>query len=460
MQTGGTATVGGTLYVASGPGITGLYDLGRGGGSLSVTGPVVAGGRGTATVRVGPGASVSAAGLALAQLPTAAVADGVTQTGGTVTLGPAGLTAGPYAAAAGANATAAYVLAGGTLATPAVAGAARNPVPFTFAFNGGTLAAGASTATFMQGLSAATVGVGGATVDTRGFDVTVVQPLLHDSSLAGAADGGLTKAGPGTLTLAGAAAYSGPTAVSAGTLALAAGAAGTAPAVRTLAGGLTVAAGATLALAPAATPAGRTVLVTSTLAVAGTVDLSDGDLDVSRGSLAAVTALAAAGYAGGTWAGTGLASSAAAADATHLTAVGVIQDVGADGSTPLYTTFDGQPVAATDVLARYTVYGDANLDGVVNAADYLRIDAGYVNHLTGWQNGDFNYDGVVDGSDYTLMDNAFNQQIGSVGSPAAMAATSTAETAGGGTAAVPEPASLGLLAMAGASRLGRRRRRR
>ncbi len=67
---------------------------------------------------------------------------------------------------------------------------------------------------------------------------------------------------------------------------------------------------------------------------------------------------------------------------------------------------------ASDVLVKYTYYGDANLDGVVNGADYARIDAGFLSKgaLTGWYNGDFNYDGKVDASDYTLIDNAFNLQ--------------------------------------------------
>ena len=62
-----------------------------------------------------------------------------------------------------------------------------------------------------------------------------------------------------------------------------------------------------------------------------------------------------------------------------------------------------------DVLVKYTYYGDADLNGSVNGADYAQIDHGFGAHLTGWSNGDFNYDGVVDGSDYSLIDNTFNQ---------------------------------------------------
>jgi hypothetical protein len=75
-----------------------------------------------------------------------------------------------------------------------------------------------------------------------------------------------------------------------------------------------------------------------------------------------------------------------------------------------FTSFEGSPVLATDVLIKYTWYGDANLDGKVDGSDYSRIDSGFLAHATGWANGDFNYDNTVNGSDYTLIDNAFNTQ--------------------------------------------------
>ena len=44
-------------------------------------------------------------------------------------------------------------------------------------FNGGTLKASATNATFMQGLDSATVGPGGAKIDTNGNDITIAQDL-------------------------------------------------------------------------------------------------------------------------------------------------------------------------------------------------------------------------------------------------------------------------------------------
>jgi autotransporter-associated beta strand protein len=85
-------------------------------------------------------------------------------------------------------------------------------------FSGGTLKAGASSTTFLQGLTGATVSTNGALFDTSTYSITVAQPLLHDSGLSGA-DGGLTKqGGTGTLTLSGANTYTGGTSINAGTL--------------------------------------------------------------------------------------------------------------------------------------------------------------------------------------------------------------------------------------------------
>jgi hypothetical protein len=133
----------------------------------------------------------------------------------------------------------------------------------------------------------------------------------------------------------------------------------------------------------------------------------------------------------------------------------VIQNT--NGTTAIYSSFDGQPSTANDVLVKYTYYGDADLSGVVDGSDYSLIDNGFTQKLTGWFNGDFNYDGVVDGSDYTLMDNAFNLQGTTL---ASAVATPTAQVAGSssGPASVPEPTTLGLIAMGSASLLGRRRR--
>jgi fibronectin-binding autotransporter adhesin len=276
-------------------------------------------------------------------------------------------------------------------------------------------------------------------------------------------NGGLVKVGTGTLVLSGANFYTGPTNVSAGTLNVA------------LAGALP--AGNSLSVAAAASTVfaahtGTTVIVQQlgTLSLAGTtnvwtglVDVTNNDLDITSASLATVTNQVKTGYneaGGANWQGSGgITSSTAAANTSHLTAVGVILNnangVQLYGSGTTAGLFDKTNPGPNDVLVKYTYFGDANLDGKVDGSDYSLIDAGYASHgsLTGWYYGDFNYDGVVDGSDYTLIDNAFNNQ-GSTLTSAAIVAAVTDQVA---PAAVPEPASAAVLA--GLALAGFRRRR-
>ena len=107
------------------------------------------------------------------------------------------------------------------------------------------------------------------------------------------------------------------------------------------------------------------------------------------------------------WNGEGINSSVAAGDTTYyLSAVGVV-----DNSLLQATEFEGVTgLTGNEVLVRYTLYGDADLDGIITAADYSLIDTGYALQLQGWVNGDFNYDGVIDGTDYWLIDNAYSAQ--------------------------------------------------
>ena len=241
---------------------------------------------------------------------------------------------------------------------------------------------------------------------------------------------GLTKTGNQKLMLVISNTYTGATVVNGGTLELSvSGALPTNDA-------LTIAAGAQVVVD---INTGPLTLSSLNVAATGELDLTNNGLIVHNGNLQNISA--------------GVMSSAT----TRLTALGIIQNINPAGGVIYSSSFDGATalsLATTDVLAKYTYYGDANLDGKVDASDYSMIDNGYIQHMTGWQNGDFNYDGVVDGSDYTLIDNAFNTQGASLtDSLANPNATPTVQIA-----SVPEPTVFGLGAI-GIGMLTRRRRR-
>jgi uncharacterized delta-60 repeat protein len=129
------------------------------------------------------------------------------------------------------------------------------------------------------------------------------------------------------------------------------------------------------------------------------LDLGSNDLLVDRTLTPAYTIryYLAAGYANGTWAGTGIRSGNAASDPSHFS-LGYA-DGGATSIAP-----------AGQVLVRYTRRGDANLDGKVDIQDLLilRSNAGTTFGAQWWQ-GDFNFDGKVDIQDLL----AFRANVGS-----------------------------------------------
>ena len=167
----------------------------------------------------------------------------------------------------------------------------------------------------------------------------------------------------------------------------------------------------------------------------GTLDLLDQDLIVQNGSYATITGLIAAARNGGAWDKPGITAAAAPFATPKNTTLGTL--TGAQLLGLGVTTFGGFDVAASDVLVKYTYYGDTDLNGQVNFDDYARIDNGFNNGGNEWFEGDFDYNGVVNFDDYSLIDQAFNTQTGVL-------------------TAVPEPtgaiAFAGLIALAASAR--------
>ena len=60
---------------------------------------------------------------------------------------------------------------------------------------------------------------------------------------------------------------------------------------------------------------------------------------------------------------------------------------------------------------KYTLYGDASLDGRVNFTDLLRLSQNYNTGGKSWAGGDSNYDGLVNFSDLLKLSQNYNLQI-------------------------------------------------
>jgi autotransporter-associated beta strand protein len=174
------------------------------------------------------------------------------------------------------------------------------------------------------------------------------------------------------------------------------------------------------------------VSVVNTLTLAGgatptaTLDLKDNDLILDyTGSvgtlLSTLTAQIKAARNGidisdqANWTGAGLTSSTIrslnltfGSDRYNL---GVVDNAAFSelGISSSFTTFSGVPVDLSSLLVKYTLNGDANLDGFVTADDYTFWVNGYLSNGTrgGWLYGDFDYSGSVTTNDYTLWVNSY-----------------------------------------------------
>ena len=297
----------------------------------------------------------------------------------------------------------------------------RGTTPATLALNGDVTIAGTSGST-------ATIGTNSGTAPTGRIDLTGGTRTITVANGAAAVDlqvsvpilnGGLVKAGPGTMRLTAASTFSGSTTIQQGTLQLGHAAALAASKSTPLAGG-------TLSL----TPSLRATIGGLAPNAGGLVDLGTGMITVSSGLSQSdlVTALRS-GRRDGSWTGSsGITSTAVAAAITQ----GVPRAVGWLGHG------DGS------VSVAYAALGDTNLDNqvdILDAANFLTGGKFGTGSSATWSQGDFGYDGVVD-----ILDVADFLSTGLFDAGPYGGLTAT-------VAAVPEPTMPGLAA-AGLAALG------
>jgi hypothetical protein len=211
-----------------------------------------------------------------------------------------------------------------------------------------------------------------------------------------------------------------------------------------------VSAGATLSMGQVSLSSGATVSVAAhgsegagaiqihalSLGSGAKLDLSDNTLTISDdqpATVASIRSLLASGFNAGSWDGNGIDSSAAHNDASFKTALGY-RDTG------------------SGIVIEYTYYGDSNLDGVVNAADFqMLLDGLVVTNAGSWAQGDYTYDGKVDlGNDFTLFLGNYLSQGGAlldlapiVDSDEQLSTSQKAQL----LSLVPEPGALALFAI-------------
>ena len=206
---------------------------------------------------------------------------------------------------------------------------------------------------------------------------------------------------------------------------------------------------AKLTLAP---NSGASEISSLTMPLGSVLDITNNQVTIDYGSgtdpITSIAAWIASGYAGGTWTGRFITSSTAQSNSRSY---GIGYADSADSGNPA-------GLASGTIEIKYTLLGDANLDGKVNGTDFNIMATNFNQAVTdGWDEGDFNYDGKVNGSDFVLLADNFNQFASQSGVSAAdLAALDAFSAANGLVMNLPEPACGGMMLLAGLGILRRR----
>jgi trypsin/dockerin type I repeat protein len=215
---------------------------------------------------------------------------------------------------------------------------------------------------------------------------------------------------------------------------------------------LTVAGAGTLRLASST---GADAFTSLTVNSGSTLDITSNTITVNYGSpandpVASIVSSLAAGYNAGAWTGTGINSSTAAANRIFSVAY-------ADGDAVAGAIPAG--IKPNQLVIKYSLDGDANLDGVVNSADLLTVLQNINRTGNSWAQGNFTYNpsGLVNSADLLIVIQNFNQSLSAQNNagpspPSTLGLAAITPSA----ATLPEPATAMLLAPLLAAGLARR----
>ncbi len=212
-------------------------------------------------------------------------------------------------------------------------------------------------------------------------------------------------------------------------------------------GALNIASGATALMTPSATNTPN-VLNVSILLVSGTgkLDMTNSEIFVKYGAasdpISTIYGYLKSGYNNGAWNGPGIISSSAAAQ--NATPGALQYGIGwADGNDGVHNV---PGLSTGQIELRYTLLGDANLDGAVNGTDFSILAAGFGLGLTNWDQGNFFFGSSVNGSDFSALSGNFGQGDQIAAAAPAVVATPFASAAaitvvGSSITSTPSPVS-------------------
>ncbi|MFT3789442.1 MAG: autotransporter-associated beta strand repeat-containing protein [Tepidisphaeraceae bacterium] len=235
----------------------------------------------------------------------------------------------------------------------------------------------------------------------------------------------VTKVGAGVQVFSGFNTYGGVTTVQAGTLVMASHGAAGYSSILVSGGTLRVDPGSHEAL-----PIFKTINIGGTpAALTGTIDIASGGMIASKAAGNTLASLLAWRNASGT--GKGIVSSWLTSHAAYGLAIVDNADVGLN-------VFHGRDVTSDSLIVAPALLGDANLDGLVNFADLLKLASSYGSTGVTWSAADFNADGSTNFSDLLVLAGNYGQSEAAFESAWAMAQASVPESG----AALLAPAAL------------------